>query len=184
MTRKSSQKQNRITNNYCIQRDGLNCLFCEIPIPKNQACVIDHLNDNPLEDRLENRARCHQKCNIDKINNFDYQILADTKRRNNLIHPFIPKEDNESEEMSSEIKISKSNFDITEENITERILVDGFILWHDALYGSVYKCKKITGYGSVQCVRNYLYTLTSEFSPFMKAKNEKGKSIITKRCDN
>jgi len=180
VTRKSSQKQNRITNSYCIQRDGLNCLLCNITIPRSQACVIDHLNDKPNDDMLENRARCHQKCNIDKINNIDYQVIADDKRRNNLLHPFIPKED-ETEEVSSEIKISKSNFDITEENIMEKVLVDGSVLWHDALYGSVYKCKKITGYGSVQCVRNYLYTLTSEYSPLMKSKDQSGKSIIIKR---
>jgi len=97
---------------------------------------------------------------------------------------FIPVEDNESEETSTEIKISKNSYDITEQYVTEKILTDNRISWHDALYGSVYQCKKKTGYGSVQCVRNYLYTLTSPEAPFMVVKDENGKKMIQRRVGN
>lgn len=96
----------------------------------------------------------------------------------------IPIEDNKSEEASTEIKISKNSFDITEQNIAEKTLTDGKISWHDALFGSTYQCKKKTRYGSVQCIRNYLYILTSPDAPFMKTKDENKKPIIVRRNQN
>jgi len=179
-----SQKAKIIFNRYCIQRDGLDCLFCRKEIPANQRCVLDHLNGNRKDNRLENYARTHQSCNVAKKYNHDYEIIAQDKLRENEQSLFIPIEDNESEEASTEIKISKNSFDVTEQYLSEKILIDNSISWHDALYGSVYQCKKKTGYGSVQCVRNYLYTLTSDCAPFMKAKDENKKPIIVRRNQN
>jgi len=162
------------------QRDGENCLYCQKP----RCNVLDHLSDNRNDNRLENFVRAHQTCNIAKIHNIDYQLMAGEKLKQNEQSLFIPVEDNSSEESSTEIKISKTNFEITEQYLSEKILTDGFILWHDALYGATYKCKKLTGYGSVQCTRNNLYTLTSPEAPFMKTKDKNKKPIIVRRNQN
>jgi len=162
------------------QRDGENCLYCQKPGCK----VLDHLNDNRNDNRLENFVRAHQQCNVAKKFNIDYQVMAQDKLRQNEQAPFIPTEDNTSEEASTEIKIAKTNFEIQEQYILEKTLTDGFIFWHDALYGATYKCKKLTGYGSVQCTRNNLYTLTSPEAPFMKTKDKNKKPIIVRRNQN
>jgi len=167
---------------WCKQRDGDNCLYCVKPLGKK--FILEHLNDNRNDNRLENYALAHQSCNLLKAHNTDYNLIAQAKLKENETNLFIPIEDNESEEASTEIKISKNSYDITEQYLSEKILIDGSITWHDALYGSVYKCKKLTGYGSVQCTRNYLYTLTSPESPFMKTKDENKKPIIVIRNQN
>lgn len=162
------------------QRDGKDCFYCKKPNPN----ILEHLDDDRRHNILEDFVISHQTCNVAKKFNIDYQVMAQDKLKQNQLTPFIPIEDNESEESSTEIKISKNSYDITEQYLSEKILTDDSITWHDALYGSVYKCKKLTGYGSVQCVRNYLYTLTSPEGPFMKTKDENKKPIIVRRNQN
>ena len=53
--------------------------------------------------------------------------MADEKLRENELSLFIPVENNESEECSTEIKIAINSFDITEQYTTERALTDGSI---------------------------------------------------------
>lgn len=184
MSKQPSQKAKIQNDKWLIQRDGLDCLFCRKPIPRNQKHVQDHLNNNRDDNRLENYARVHCSCNVAKNSTTDYMIIAQEKLKENEQALFIPVDDNESEEASTEIKISKNSFDITEQYITEKILTDNSISWHDALFGSAYQCKKKTGYGSVQCIRNYLYILTSPDAPFMKTKDENKKPVIVRRTEN
>ena len=175
-----SHKAKILFTKWVKQRDGPNCFYCK----KERPNILEHLDDNRNHNTLENFVNSHQVCNVAKKFNIDYEVMAQDKLKQNQLTPFIPTEDNESEEASTEIKISKNSYDITEQYLAEKILTDGSITWHDALYGSVYKCKKLTGYGSVQCVRNYLYTLTSPEGPFMKTKDENKKPIIVMRNQN
>jgi len=181
LTKQVSQKGKIRISRHCRQRDGNDCIYCEKLLGKS--CVLDHLNNDRKDNRLENFVNAHQTCNVAKAFNIDYQIKASEKLKQNEQVLFIPKEYDEPE-ASTEIKISQNNFSITEQYINEKIITDGSISWHDALYGSVYQCKTKTGYGSPQCARNYLYTLTSNEAPFMRTKNEEGKSIITRRDGN
>ena len=144
---------------WCKQRDGDNCLYCGKPLGKKY--ILEHLKNDRNDNRLENFALAHQHCNITKAYNTDYELIAQAKLEENEQALFIPTEDKTSEEASTEIKIAKTNFEIQEQYLLEKTLTDGFIFWHDALYGATYKCRKLTGYGSVQCTRNNLYTLTS-----------------------
>jgi len=180
MTRNSTQQIIK-KKNYCIHRDGINCLYCNQP--NNDKCVLDHLDGNPKHDYLENYAVVHQACNIKKIQSIDYQIIAKEKKRDNELAPFIPIEDKTDTEATTEIKINKSNFDITKQLITEIIQTDNSMSWNDALYGSAMKCKELTGYGSVQCIRNYLKMLTSPCGKFMITQNESREKIIVKRVN-
>ena len=175
-----SHKAKILFTKWVKQRDGPNCFYCK----KEQPNILEHLDDNRDHNILENFVLSHQTCNVAKKNNFDYQVMAQDKSNQNKLTPFIPIEDNTSEEVSTEIKISKTNFEITEQYLSEKILTDDSITWHDALYGSTFKCKKLTGYGSVQCIRNYLYILTSPESPFMKTKDKNKKPIIVRRNQN
>ena len=181
MIKQLSQKQKINFSKWCKQRDGDVCFFCEKPLGKKH--VLDHLNNARKDNRLENFVNAHQACNVAKAFNIDYQVKADEKLKQNEQALFIPKENNDPE-ATTEIKISQNNFEITEQYITEKIVTDGNILWHDALYGSVYQCKTKTRYGSPQCARNYLFILTCPEAPFMRTKNEKGKSVIIRRVGN
>ena len=127
-----SQKAKIQFTNWIKQRDGPNCFYCR----KEKPNVIEHLDDNRNHNTLENFVLSHQTCNVAKNHNLDYQIMAQDKLKQNELAPFIPIEDNESEEASTEIKISKNSFDITEQYLSEKILTDDSISWHDALYGS------------------------------------------------
>jgi len=181
MTKNLSHKKKFLFSKWAKQRDGEICIYCIKPLGSKY--VLEHLNDNRDDNRLENYVNAHQACNISKSFNIDYQIIAKEKLQQNENALFLPKEDDEPE-ASTEIKISQNNFDITEQYITEKIAIDQSISWHDALYGSVYQCKRKTGYGSTQCARNYLFVLTSPEASFMRTKNEQGKSIISRRKGN
>ena len=177
-----SRKYKLYIDRGCKERDGDNCLYCTKPLGKKY--IQEHLNNNRKDNRLENFALAHQHCNVDKIHNTDYDLIAQAKLKENEQSLFIPTEDNAPEEASTEIKIAKTNFEIQEQYVLEKTLTDGFITWHDALYGATYKCKKLTSYGSVQCTRNNLYTLTSLEAPFMKTKDKNKKPIIVRRNQN
>lgn len=183
MTKPLSKKSTIQFSRWAKLRDGDIGLYCGKPLGKHY--VLEHLNDNRLDNRLENFINEHQSCNIAKAHNTDYSLIAHEKLKQNELAPFVPPiEDEELDEISTEIKISKNNFDIIEQHISEKIVVDGKINWDDALYGGVYKCKKLTGYGSTQCTRSYLKTLTCSEAPFMVTKDENKKKIIVKRTGN
>ena len=181
MLKQISQKAKIQFSKWCHQRDGNNCLYCGKPLDSRK--VLEHLNDNRQDNRLENFVNAHQKCNIAKSYNTDYQILAKEKLLENESALFIPIEDKTDDQASTEIKISKNNFEIVEQYLSEKIVLDDKISWDDALHGSAYKCKKLTGFGSVQCIRNYLKILTSSEAPFMQTKDENKNKIIMRRAN-
>ena len=82
---------------------------------------------------------------------------------------------------SSEIGISIRTFKIVEQYLQEHITTDGFVQFEDALWGSVYKAKTETGYGSHQAVRSHIKTLTCSEAPYEIKRNESNKKIIVKR---
>jgi len=60
---------------------GWGCFFC--PELLTDDYDIDHLNDDPTDNRFENFEVCHHKCNMAKQNNYDYKILAKEQLRLN-----------------------------------------------------------------------------------------------------
>ena len=70
-----------------INRDGNVCFFCKAEfredVPGYQR-VIDHANDKPNDNRVENLLLTHGKCNEDKKENIDYKIIALEALRNNV----------------------------------------------------------------------------------------------------
>jgi len=76
--------------------------------------------------------------------------------------------------------INTTNFEITEQYITEVANTDRFILYSDALNSCTFLCKKKTGYSSQQSMRNYIATLISEVAPFTIVRNDEKRKLILK----
>ncbi len=72
---------------YLLSRDGNICFYCKMPFEKSiiwhKSVARDHLNNNPNDNRLENKILCHQECNLIKEHFIDWQIKALEKLRMN-----------------------------------------------------------------------------------------------------
>ena len=181
MQKLMTDSQKILKRDLLIQRDGLNCLYCKSQIDPND-CDIDHLDNNPKNNENWNLVLCHHKCNCEKRNNIDLQLLANEKIKLNQSQIFIPKlEDNSPIEASTEIQININSFQIAERYITEQVQSNGSLEEIDAINCITFLCKKKTGHGSNQSSRNYIKTLTCSLAPFMISKNEEGKKIIVRR---
>ena len=78
---------------------------------------------------------------------------------------------------TTEIEISVTNFDIAEIFLHKNVPID----FTEALNSITYECRKKTGYGSQQSVRNYVDSLTSTSAPFEIFKRGNEKTIRYKR---
>ena len=163
-----------------IQRDGgFTCWYCKKEL-KDQY-IYEHLNSNRQDNRIENLVLACQSCNIKKITDFDMQIRARDKLKENEDGNFVREIKPEVKMPTSEIDINMSNSEITRQYLEEVINTDGSIPFSDALNSSAFLCKDKTGHGSQQAIRNYIQMLTSSVAPFMVILDEKKKKIIVKR---
>jgi len=186
MTRTLTQTIKRKFLSQLIKRDGFVCYQCEKPLGKNDY-VYEHLDDNRHHNNFENIALAHQSCNIKKINDFDMQIKAQEKLKQNeemCLSERKLEDESGHERYSSEISINTENYSFTEQYISEHVGTDGSLLFSDALNSITYLCKKRTGHGSDQAVRRYVKELTCTESPYMITKNDEGKRVIIKRMAN
>lgn len=171
-----------------LRRDnGFNCWYCKVPLFLFKY-IFEHLNNNREDNRIENLVIACSTCNNKKTNDPIMQEKAMQKltqneqsnvlrERKNLVDEF-------TKEGSIEIEINVTNSEITEQFITERVTVDGYVLFSDALYCSVFLCKQKTGHGSPQSVRNYIKTLTCEIAPFKIMLDNRKRKIIVRRSEN
>lgn len=70
-----------------IERDGNVCIYdleLFIETIPGMRRTIDHLNDNPQDNKVENLALCHFICNQKKKTNFGMKLIALTKLRENI----------------------------------------------------------------------------------------------------
>lgn len=192
MPKRLSMSQKRKYLDFLIERDGgFICFYCKKPLDY-KTDIYEHLNDDWRDNRLDNLVLCCQSCNNKKPSDKKMKDMAEIKLDANEKSIFVGEkkssfdtsDESETQEASKEIEINTTNFEITEQYITEVIQTNGFILYHNALDSCVYLCKKKTGHGSQQSVRNYLNTLTSTVAPFEIIRNKEGKKIIVKRGSN
>ncbi len=163
------------------QRDGgFKCFYCSKNL-LNTHWVYEHLDDNPMHSTVENIVLACQSCNVKKKNDFDMQFLALEKKKQNEGSNFVCERENERTTFSNEIEINKQNFDLTQQYLTEIIETDGSLEYKDAVNSVAMLCKKKTGHGSTQSVREYLNMLASREGPFEIVKNDEKKRIIVKR---
>ena len=65
-----------------INRDkGLFCFYCKEPLTGEY--IFEHLSGNRHDNRIENIVTSHQKCNIEKIESMEFQLMADEKLAQN-----------------------------------------------------------------------------------------------------
>ena len=185
MTRKLTLAQKKKIMKYLIDRDGFQCYLCGQEFKGLREPIIEHINDDPKDNREDNLALAHQSCNIRKIKDKEYCNIAEAKLEENELHMYVGEsflEEKSQKEASTEIEISNKCFDITEKFLFDNILQKGWIDYKQTLHSIVYICRKTVGHGSQQQIRSHIQTLTSEVAPFMmdKEPNTK-KKIIRKR---
>ena len=171
-----------------LKRDwGFICWYCKKPLFLFKF-VYEHLNDNRNDNRIENIVLACTSCNNKKTHNPEMKQRALDKLSQNEQGNYVRERkiliDELSKEASAEIEINTSNSKITEDFIAEKIERNGFILFSEALYCSVYLCREKIGHGSPQSIRNYIKTLTCEVAPFKISRDDNNRKIIVKRNDN
>jgi len=167
-----------------IKRDGENCSFCGKKLD-HKTHIFEHLNNNRSYNELENIVLACQSCNNKKSHDPEMKKLALEKlmvnEKSNFMRERNLEDEINSHEASTEIEINVSNFDITEQYISDVVNCDGYIGYSDALNSCVALCKEKTGHGSQQSVRNYLAALTSTLGCFEITRDENRKKIILRR---
>jgi len=172
---------------FIIQRDlGFNCWYCKLPLFFFRY-VFEHLSDNREDNRIENLVLACYQCNKKKVHDPEMKQRALKKLSENETSDYLRERkfliDELTQEASPEIEINVANTEITKKFITERLELDGFILFSEALYCSVYLCREKTGHGSPQSAREYIKILTCEVAPFKIVRDENNRKIIVKRCN-
>jgi len=172
-----------------INRDGYSCYLCGIEFEDPKEVRLEHLeNGMPLKNDLDNLALAHQSCNIKKANDIDAYIdIIEAKQESNKTAIYVRERKPSKKSASSEIEISNACYSITEKYLIDEILAHAWIDYNKTLPSIVYLCKKRTGHGSMNQIRNHLDVLTSEKAPFMIDKimmDKKKKKIIRKRTED
>jgi len=179
-----TDKQKTHRKPYLAERDGLICIYCNLQLDPNDS-EIDHLNDDYTDNQIENNVLCHRKCNLEKRNNYDYQIIAGEKLESNLRSSFKTYvEDRNDYTNSPEIEHNINVKSFVKQFITEKIQTDGSMPYADALNGLTYLCGEKFDHCSQVTIRRHLDAICSDWAPFMKSKNKSGKYLIVKREGN
>ncbi len=126
---------------FLLDRDGWICFYCKMPFEKSivwhRSVSRDHLNDNPNDNRLENKVLCHQDCNIIKEHFIDWKILALEKLRMNemAISPEVTSAMNKAKvDKSSQIDINQivnKETDLFLQKFLPEIPIEGMQNWLD-----------------------------------------------------
>lgn len=148
---------------------------------------FDHLDNNRTHNNIENIVICHQSCNIKKITNTDYQLMAQDKLKLNEeeFSVRVKKAHKDTHhDYTSEIGINIGTYDLVESYLKDETQIDGHVSFNDALYSIVYLCKQKIGHGSEPAVRRHLNTLTSSVAPYEITRNNSNEKIIVRRSKN
>jgi len=177
-----SKLQQQSDLDYCIQRDnGFTCLCCKKPLTRDY--IRDHLNNNRNDNRRVNIALMCRSCNLKKLNNFDYQIIAADKLKENEDASTKYLEAKQAhKQYSSEIEISTFLYEHTKKYLTEQTTLNGSISFEDTLAEIVFTAQEKIGHGAESTIRKILKSLTCKLGPFQVVKNpNNGEKLICKR---
>ena len=160
-----------------ILRDGGQlCFYCKISLSLSEI-IWEHLDDNRRHNVIDNLVFACRTCNNKKPHDIDMQLIAQEKLQDNIKRNYVREIINTKNKQTSEIEIGCTNFEIVEIFLHRNVPID----FTEALNSAAYECKKKTGYGSQQSVRNYFDLLTSVNAPFEVHKHGKEKTIRYKR---
>ena len=186
-----SYPQKRMYLELLIERDGgYRCFYCKKEFGKERP-IFEHLDKDTRHNRPENLVLSCQSCNIKKIDDGILQTLADEKGEMNEKKIFVREKDlnkilsknSTKTEPTKEIDINTKNVEVVEKYIEEQVQSLGSIEFKDILNSCVYICRKSTGHGSQQSVRNYIHFLTSSVGPYEIFKEGK-KRLIQRRTNS
>lgn len=187
MTRHLTDRQKAEWLNILIERDGgFKCWYCNkefLSQSTNSQHLYDHLNNNLLDNRIDNVVLCCYSCNNSKPYNFDMAILATEKlheneKRNYMREKFEKKSTNRHD---SEVRISKTNYQICSQYIIKNVDAFGEIDYKETILSIVYLCRQNDNTGSPQSVNNYLAIMCCKITPFEIVKKD-GKKIIRRKA--
>lgn len=160
-----------------VLRDGGQfCFYCKIFLSLS-AIIWEHLDDNRRHNVIDNLVFACRRCNNRKPHDIDMQLLAQQKYKDNIKRNYVREIISDKNKQSSEIEIGATNSDIAELFLHKNNPIE----YTEALNSITYECKKKTGYGSQQSVRNYIAALCSIKAPFEIYKADNVKTIRRKR---
>lgn len=170
---------------YLVERDGFKCYLCGKKFKNIKEPILEHLNNSWKDNREDNLALAHQRCNIKKIHDHDMWTIAEKKLEENEAHMYVGesflKKDSDDKEPSSEIEISNKCYQITEGYLTDEILKKSWIPYKGLIHTIVYLCRQKTGHGSEQSIRSHIKALTSDLAPFEITTDKKKRRVVKKR---
>lgn len=189
MTKQLSQKEKIKILEILVERDGgYWCFYCEKPFNSNKRPIIEHLNSNRNDNRLDNFVLSCQSCNIKKEDSSELEEISLKKLEMNENQIYLREKDldkilsrKSKQDNSTEIDINEKNFDVVKNYILDRVESWNSVEFKDTLDSCVYLCKEKTGHGSHQCVRNYIASLTSSIGPFEMVRDGKKKMIVRRK---
>ncbi len=161
-----------------LLRDGNDCLYCKQHLTVD-SLDFDHLDNDESHNDFANTALTHHKCNCEKRNCAEYQIIAKEKLEENK--KFTPlymggrenllEDSEERQEQSLEMKVRTDTYNITKQWLQEHIITDGDIEYKDAIDSLAYYCMEKTGHGSPKVIRSHIDALCSSIGEFMVIKD-------------
>lgn len=182
-----------------VQRDGDVCFYDKQPFVDSIANLqrnFDHLNNDPQDNRVENLVLCHSECNQKKKWDFDMQLLAHEKLKENVLRASEPQSDNARERFSNtdtdddELTEGQMNFTINKlvkSTLDEKLPEDSDVT---ISYSKILKAitflviDQTKGRGSETAVRRSLDAFCSMFAPWEDYKEGKGNRVIRRRKQN
>jgi len=166
-----------------IELYGFKCFYCKGDLTGTH-WIYEHLDNDKQHNVIENVRLAHQSCNIEKLHNSDYQIMAREELERQSELSLCASKSEVHDTPKSEIEINILCRQYTKKFITERVTTDGSILYHTALWCIVNDLNEKYNCGSEAAIRRHLNALTSETGKFMIIKNDSGKREIVRRTEN
>lgn len=167
------------------------CFFCEQRFIKDHKLgkrSWEHLDNNDKNEELWNLVWAHHYCNEKKRYDADLQILAHEKIKQNKrweetydFESVRARKIKSPTEEQTEIDLNVAHMQITREFLAEKLPnYDSKHALKDAIFCMSARCRKQTGHGSPQSVRNYIDELCCSEGPY-KIEKQNGKNYIFRR---
>jgi len=186
-----------------VQRDGGDvCFYDKQPFVDSIEGMqrnFDHLNNDPFDNRIENLVLCHAECNQKKKWNFDMQLLAHEKLKENVASASVPLSGNGRERFSithtgddEDEELTEGQMNLTINKLVRSTLDEKLPENSQDKFSYSKMLKAITylvieqtkGRGSESAVRRSLDAFCSITAPWEDYKEGKGNRVIRRRKQN
>ena len=139
------------------------CLFCPLEFSDTLKPELDHLNNNPNDNRVENWALVCHACNNKKKNNIEMQVIAHDKLKANVKREYACERmlaDSGIEfNLTSSQSINKINTQIVRQFLLEHTMNGEILYQKDAVNAIVNLCQENNGTGSQTAIYRIIESL-------------------------